>query len=163
VTQISHRVFAERALALEGESVRAEYLEDGTYVLKVSRPRRTVDEDVVEEDEDETAKERLQDTVHQGLERRWRICGTERYDDELEVAMVGAEGRLGDVLRVHGHLVVPTAQVEFGEEARTFQFVKELIDHGDREFVLNGLGVEDAIVDAEAPAAILLPHKQHCR
>jgi hypothetical protein len=33
------------------------------------------------------------------------------------MAVMGAERRLGDVVSVHEHLVVPAAQVQLGEEA----------------------------------------------
>lgn len=59
--------------------------------------------------------------------------------------MVGAERRLGDV----AVLVVATAKNKLSEEACATEFVEEFIDHRDQEFVLDHLGIDGAIVDAE--------------
>jgi hypothetical protein len=48
-------------------------------------------------------------------------------------------------------LVVAGAQVELGEEACVVQFIEQLVEHLDRERVLGSDGIEEAIVDAEAP------------
>jgi hypothetical protein len=82
-------------------------------VLERLRPCGAVDEDVVEEDEDEAA----QDLVHERLECRRGVGEPKCHDQELEVAMVCMERRLGDVLVVHPNLVVANAEVELGEEA----------------------------------------------
>jgi hypothetical protein len=55
--------------------------------------------------------------------------------------MVSAEGRLLNVSGVHPNLVIPTAQIQLGEEARTSQFVKELINHGNWEHIAHRLGI----------------------
>ena len=75
--------------------------------------------------------------------------------------MVSAERRLGDVVRVHAHLMIARAQVELGEEARAMQLVQELIHNGNGELVLGRDGVEGAEVDAETPRAVGLAHKEH--
>ena len=77
--------------------------------------------------------------------------------------MVGAEGRLVDVVGVHAHLVIPRAKVELGEEASPMKLVQELIHHRDREFIYGRLGVEGAIVDAETPRVVHLPDQQDWR
>lgn len=70
-----------------------------------------------------------------------RVGELERHHHELEMAVVGAECRLGDVVRVHEHLMTVAAEVEFGEEASAVKFIEKFLDHRDREFALDGLGV----------------------
>ena len=62
---------------------------------------------------------------------------------------------------VHQHLVVAAAQVELGEEARAQEFVKEFVDHWDRELVLHCALVQGAVVDAEAPRAVRLAQEEY--
>jgi hypothetical protein len=63
---------------------------------------------------------------------------------------VGAERRLVHVLRPHTHLVVPGPKVQLGEELGAM----ELIDHWDRESILDIERVQRPVVDAEAPRTI---------
>lgn len=83
------------------------------------RPRCTVDENVIKENKHKAAQVWAEHVVHQGLEGRRRVGEAERHHQELEVAMVSAERRLLDVVRVHAHLMVARAKVELGEEARS--------------------------------------------
>jgi hypothetical protein len=95
------------------------------------------------------------------LESGRGIGEPKRHDQELEVAMVGAERRLGDVIGVHPHLVVPGVEVKLGEEPRPVQLIQQFIDHRDRELVFGGLGVESVVVDAETPRLIRLLHQEN--
>jgi hypothetical protein len=52
------------------------------------------------------------------------------------VAVVGAEGGLVDVARVHPHLVIARPEVQLREEAGAMELVQELVDHRNRELVL---------------------------
>lgn len=63
---------------------------------------------------------------------------------------MGTKRRLVHIARPHAHLVVAGAQVQLGEEARAM----ELVDHRDREGILDGEGVEGAVVDAETPRPV---------
>jgi hypothetical protein len=46
---------------------------------------------------------------------------------ELKVSVVRAECRLGDIVRVHPHLMVARTQVKLGEEASPVQLIEKLI------------------------------------
>ena len=138
--------------------MRPKLVEDDGNVLQMLRPQRAVDENIVEKDQHKPPQVGAKDIVHQRLECRWGIGEAERHHQELVVAVVGAEGGLGNVVGVHLHLVVARAQVELGEEARALELVEELINHWDRELVLRGLGVEGVVVDAETLGSTRLPH-----
>jgi hypothetical protein len=88
----------------------------------VFRPRSAVYQDVLEEDEDTMSEKQLQDGVHERLERRGHVGEAERHHQELEVAVMGAERRLVNVVWMHPHLMVPTAQIKLGED-RVLEFI----------------------------------------
>jgi hypothetical protein len=66
------------------------------------------------------------------------------------------EHRLVDVLPLHTDLMVAGSEVELGEEPGAMEFIQELIDNRDGESVLDGDGVQRAVVDAEPPRAVRL-------
>ena len=96
-----------------------------------------------------------------GLERCRGVGEPKRHDQELQVAVVCAERRLGHIVRVHPHLVVAQAEVELGEVPGPMELVQELDNQGNRELVLGCQGVEGPVVDAKAPRRVWLAHQQH--
>lgn len=44
--------------------------------------------------------------------------------------------------RLHAHLVIYRAQIQFGKEAHPTQFIQDLIDHWNRKFILDSLFIE---------------------
>jgi hypothetical protein len=66
--------------------------------------------------------------------------------------MVSVKGSLVDVCCVHSHLMISTAQIQFGEEAGTAQFIHDR----DREHVMDSLGIHRTVVDVESPRTIML-------
>ena len=127
------------------------------------RPRRAVDEDVVEEHQDAAAEERLEDEVHKHLERRGSIRQPEGHDQKFEVAMVGAERCLGNIIRVHTNLVISRTQIKLGKELRPMEFIQKFFDNGDGKFILDRGGVEGPIINTKAPRTITFLNQQHWR
>ena len=149
VAEVGHRGGAERALAaLDEEPVKAQHGEDRTQVSQVVGPSRTVDQNIIKEDKHKPTEEGPQDVVHQPLERRRCAAQSERHDEELVEAVVGAERGLVDVLRPHPNLMVPR---QLGEVAGAMELVEQLIDDGYRKSVLDGECVEGAVIDTETP------------
>ena len=60
------------------------------------------------------------------------------------------------ISRSHPNLVVAGTEVQLGEELRTMQLIKEFVDDGDGEGILDGEGVQGAVVHAKPPSPILL-------
>jgi len=121
---------------------------------EVGGPRVAEDQDVIEEDEDAVMQERPEDVVHDCLERGQGISQPERHDQELVEPIMRLKRRLGNVSGEHPDLVVPRAEVQLGEEAGSEQLVEELIHHWDGVGVLNGDGVQGAVVDTETSQTI---------
>jgi hypothetical protein len=66
------------------------------------------------------------------------------------------ERRLVDVLPLHTDLMVAGSEIELGEEPGAMEFIQELVDDRDGEGVLDGDGVQRAVVDAEPPRVVCL-------
>jgi hypothetical protein len=89
------------------EAVRPQCDEDDGDVLEVRRPRRAIDQYIIQKYQDKQPQVGAQHVIHKRLKRCRRIGEAEGHDQKLVVAMVGAERRLGDVVGPHTHLVVP--------------------------------------------------------
>lgn len=68
---------------------------------------------------------------------------------------------LVNILRVHANLVVPTVEIELGEEVGTTQFIEMFIHHGYGELVFDGLRIQVTVIDAEMPCLVGLLYQQH--
>jgi hypothetical protein len=98
-------------------------------VAEVLRPGTNVNQYVVEEDEDKPAEERSENIVHKHLKCHRCVRQAERHDEELEEALVCAEGCLLHIVVVHPDLVVARAQIKLGEEDCTPKFIEKLFQH----------------------------------
>jgi len=87
-------------------------------VLKVLRPRCVVYEDVIKELQDAFMEEGTKQLFHQALECGQSIGETERHHNELKVPVMRLEHCLLYIVRVDTHLVVASAHIKLGEEAR---------------------------------------------
>jgi hypothetical protein len=125
VAQVGHRLCAKGALGtLEHQLVITEGLKDLFYMLEMFRPGPAKYQNIIEEHKNKLVKEGPKNIIHQSLECRWCIGQAERHDQELDVAVIRAERRLGDVVRVHPHLVVAAAEVDLGEETRAAELIQ---------------------------------------
>ena len=68
---------------------------------------------------------------------------------------MGAKGGLMDVVGLHSDLIISGLQIQFSEECRTMEFVKQLIDGWDWVSVLDSDGIERLIVHTKVPRTIL--------
>jgi hypothetical protein len=66
-----------------------------------------------------------------------------------------------NAVEVHPNLVVACSKVELGEELGVAHLIEQFLDDGDGEFVLNGLGIQCAIVDAKMPRIIRFPDEKN--
>jgi hypothetical protein len=65
------------------------------------------------------------------------------------------ERSLVDVLQLHTDLMVAGSEIEL-EESDAMEFIQELVDDRDGEGVLDGDGVQRAVVNAEPPRVVRL-------
>jgi len=64
---------------------------------------------------------------------------------------MGTKRRLGDVVGTHADLMIARAKIKLGEELDVVKLIKQFVNHGDGEGVLDGDGVQDTVVNVEMP------------
>ena len=86
--------------------------------------------------------------IHQIHKYGGRVCETKWHDHEFELSVSCVEHRLLDVSFMNSNLIIPGLQVYLGEFRTTPELVKQVINSGQRVFVLFGYFVELVVVDA---------------
>jgi hypothetical protein len=116
---------AKRALAtLDEEMCLAEQGEDNTKVFDVFVHRGAVNQNIVHEDEYRAPQARLKYSVHDTLEHGRRVAEPEWHDTKLIVPLMFFEVSLVLIFRAHANLVIPGAQIQFGEEFGAGEFIQ---------------------------------------
>jgi hypothetical protein len=67
------------------------------------------------------------------------------------MALVCAECRLVDIVRVHANLMVPEMEIQLGEEVGVAKFIKQFVENQNGKHVLGSHRVEGSVVHVEAP------------
>jgi hypothetical protein len=80
-------------------------------------PRRTIYQEVVEENKCELPDEGLHDVIHESLESGWCIVKAKWHYKKLEMTTMCPESYLVDVAGMHSDLMISTANIKLGEEA----------------------------------------------
>jgi hypothetical protein len=57
--------------------------------------------------------------------------------------------------------VIPGSEVELGKISSAMELIQKFLHHGDGKLVLDGDGVECAVVDAKPPRAVVLSDKKY--
>jgi len=107
----------QQLFRLKMKMMCSKLVEDDGDMLEVLRPWGDVDKNIIKEIEHKPVQVGAEDVVHQSLKSCWCIGETKRHDQELKVAVMSPKRCLGDIIRVHAHLVVTQPEIEIGEEA----------------------------------------------
>jgi hypothetical protein len=89
----------------------AEQLQEDIYMLKMCRPSATIDEDVVEEDQDKFSEIWSAEVIHKALKSRGGITETKWHDQELIMAFMSSESCLGNVNFLHAKKIYPEHRI----------------------------------------------------
>ena len=116
---------------VEVEGMLTEQLEHLSEMSGVEGEVRTVDEDIVEIDNNKSIKERMKDIVHECGKCSRCVGEAERHDSELVGAIAGDAGGLRLVSLLDPHLEVHALQVELGEDPGATKTIKEIINTGN--------------------------------
>jgi hypothetical protein len=99
--------------------------------------------------------------------RLWEVEGgitqAKGHDQKLIVALMSSKGSLGNVYLFHTYLVVAQTKIKFSEELGATQFIQEVINNKDREFVFDGKFVEGMKVKTHSPRTFFLQDHDHKR
>lgn len=80
---------------------------------------------------------------------------SQKHNQKFIVAIISAEGCLGEIIWVHVHLMIPRAQIKLGEEPSTMEFIEQLVNHRDGKFIFDSLLIQSLVVDTKTPGAIM--------
>ena len=106
-------------------------------MLKMCRPGATIDENVIEEDQDKFSEIWFEDVIHKTLESRRGIAETKWHDQELIMAFMSSESRLGNVDFLHANLVVASEKIQLSEEFSPIELIQQIINHRDGKFIFD--------------------------
>jgi hypothetical protein len=90
----------------------------------------------------------------------WKVEGgitkTKGHEKKLIVALMISKDSLGNVCLFHTYLVVARTKIQFSEELGATQFIQEVINDMNGEFVFDGKFVEGTEVRTHSPRTFFL-------
>jgi hypothetical protein len=102
--------------------------------------------------------------IHEALEGGGGITQAKGHDQKLIVALMSSKGSLGNIYLFHTYLVVAQMKIQFSEELGATQFIQEVINDRNGEFVFDGKFVEGTEVRTHSPRTFFLQdHDQRIR
>jgi hypothetical protein len=101
--------------------------------------------------------------IHEALEGGGGITQDKGHDQKLIVALMSSKGSLGDICLFHTYLVVARTKIQFSEELGATQFIQEVINDRNGEFVYDGKFVEGMEVRTHSPRNFFLRDHDHRR
>ena len=108
-------------------------------------------------------EKRTKDMIHEALESGWRIAQAKGHDQKLIVALMSSKGSLRNVCLFHTDMVVARTKIKFSKEMGATQFIQEVINDKNGEFVFDGKFVEGTEVRTHSPRTFFLQDHDHRR
>jgi hypothetical protein len=108
-------------------------------------------------------EKRTEDMIHEALEGGGGITQAKGHDQKLIVAFMSSKGSLGNIFLFHTYLLVARTKIQFSEELGTTQFIQEVINDRNGEFVFDGKFVEGTEVRTHLPRTLFLQDHDHRR
>ena len=84
------------------------------------------DKNVIEVHQDECIQLILEQGVHHPLKSRWSIRHTKRHDQKFELAPLRPKRSFGDILFLHGYLMITGGQIESHEVLGLTQSLQQI-------------------------------------
>jgi hypothetical protein len=109
------------------------------------------------------AEKRTKDMIHEALEGGVGITQAKGHDQILIASLMSSKGSLGDIFLFHTYLVVARTKIQFSEELGATQFIQEVINDRNGEFVFDGKFVEGTEFGTHSPTALFLQDHDHMR
>ncbi|GBG80024.1 hypothetical protein CBR_g30285 [Chara braunii] len=138
----------------------AQAIKDVAEVSEVLLKGTTIDQDIVEVDENVLLQDVPEDVVHRPLEGSGCVGEAERHHRELVVAESRSERGLRLVGCSDADLMVTATKINLRKEAVACYAVEQLIGTRHGVAVLNRVAVEAAVVDAETKSSIRFASKE---
>ena len=106
---------------------------------------------------------RTEDMIHEALEGGEGITRAKGHEQKLIVALMSSKGSLRNVCVFHTDLVVARTKIMFSKELGATQFIQEVINDRNGEFVFDGKFVEGTEVRTHFPRTLFLQDHDHRR
>jgi hypothetical protein len=106
-------------------------------------------------------EKRMKDMIHEALEGGGGITQDKGHDQKLIVALMSSKGSLGNICLFHTYLVVAWTKIQFSEELGATQFIKEVINDRNGEFLFDGKFVEGTKVKKHSQRTLFLQEHDH--
>jgi hypothetical protein len=132
-------------------------MENSIHMSKMVCP---IDEDIIKT---KMVEKRTEDMIHEALEGGGGITQAKGHDQKLIVALMSSKGSIGDICLFHMYLVVARMKIQFSEELGATQFIQEVINDRNGEFVFDGKFVEGMEVRTHSPRTFFLQDHDHKR
>ena len=101
-----------------------------------------------------------EDMVHESLEGGGGVAKPEEHDSGFEESHRGDKGSFPLIFLSDTNVVISPTNVEFSEQDRFLHIIDEFRDEGERVGVLDGVGVQVAIILAWVKGSILLWYEE---
>jgi hypothetical protein len=98
----------------------------------------------------------MKDMIHEALEGGGGITQAKGNDQKMIVALMSAKGCLRNVYLFYTYLVIAQAKIKFSKELGSTQFIREVINDRNENFVFNGEFVEGTEVRTHSPRTFFL-------
>jgi hypothetical protein len=108
-------------------------------------------------------EKRMEDMIYEALEGGGEITQDKGHDQKLRVALMSSKGSFGNVCLFHMYLVVAQMKIKFSEELGATQFIQEVINDRNGEFVFDGKFVEGMEFRKHSPRTFFLQDHDHRR
>jgi len=136
--------------------VLSEEFQDLSDMFDVVLLVSTVDQDVINVDNDGNVEEGSKNILNQRLKSSWGIGESKRHNLVLVVAISSAKCCLWDVILMDSNLVVARTEINLGEYLGFIETVYQIINEWDGESILDGDLVECSVVNAHVEFSIFL-------
>jgi hypothetical protein len=113
-------------------------MEDLIHMGEMGCPIFTIDDNIIKENSDKMTKKRMEYIIHETLESEGSITQPKGHYQELIMTLMSSKCSLGNVVLFHMDLVVARMNIKFGEVVSTTQFIQEVINDMNGEFVFDG-------------------------
>lgn len=113
-----------------------------------------INEDIIKENDDKFSKVRAEKIIHGCLKSGGCVSEAKWHDHKLIMAGMSSKRCFMNVGWMDSYLVVPRAQICFGEDCSLMKFIDQLINIWDRIFVGYCKLVKCLVVDRESPRII---------
>ena len=143
------------------KSVFRESSQNCVNVYKVFFEALGEDENVIQVGTDVMVVKVTENAVHHFHKSCWRIGESHGANKELVRSVTTSKGSFVDRIVVDTEVVEAVAEIQLGKVTRAVVAIAHFGDKGKRGFVLDGVGIQGAVIDAQTEGAVRLASEEY--